>query len=439
MTGAASRTGLRRILAGVGWWDTLVGPGAARPLAITALVDAAGTGLAAVCLPFFAVTVAGIGVGSVALTLSAMGVAELLATVPNGVAAARIGVRRFVVAAKLGEAAVFTGLAFVHGLPGFLVLAVLGGVARAGSSGLNQSLTVAVLGESQRSGALGAIRALRNIGYLLAGGAAAVLLATSSAGALRTALLVNAVSFLVGGAFLLRLRPVDRPTVPDRAAWSVLRDWAYLGMIACAAVFASSLVVLDLALPLWALTHRAIPRPTVAVVTMLNTLLVVLLQYRFSRAVDTVPDAVRGIRRACVLFVAMSLLIAASGWLLTPWAVAALLAAGILLTFAELLESPSWWTISYESAPEGRKTEYLATFDLSWSVVAIVGPAAMAAVVSLDALGWLLYAAVIALATVVGGVLATHRMRRGELTLAARQPGSAPASEAAVRTGGGME
>lgn len=439
MTGAAARTRLRRILVGVGWWDTLVRPGPARPLAITALVDAAGTGLAAVCLPFFAVTVAGIGVGSVALSLSAVGVAELLATVPNGVAAGRVGVRRFVVAAKLGEAAVFTGLAFVHGLAGFLALAVVGGVARAGSSGLNQSLTVAVLGESQRSAALGAIRALRNIGYLLAGGAAAVLLATGSAGALRTALLVNAASFLVGAGLLGRLRPADRPTVPDRAAWSVLRDWTYLGLIACAAVFASSLVVLDLALPLWALTHHGVPRPTVAVVTMLNTLLVVLLQYRFSRAVETVPDAVRGIRRACVLFVAMSALIAVSGWLFTPWAVAVLLAAGILLTFAELLESPSWWTISYESAPEARKTEYLATFDLSWSMVAIVGPAAMAAVVSLDALGWLLYAAAVALATVIGGVLANHRMRSGEPTRAAGQPGAEPAPDAIVGTGGRME
>ena len=59
---------LRRALGAVGWWEVLASPGPTRLLALNSLVDAAGTGLAAVCLPFYAVRVAhlsGIQLGEV--------------------------------------------------------------------------------------------------------------------------------------------------------------------------------------------------------------------------------------------------------------------------------------------------------------------------------------------------------------------------------------
>ena len=75
----------------------------------------------------------------------------------------------------------------------------------------------------------------------------------------------------------------------------------------------------------------------------------------------------------------------------------------------ELLESPSWWTVSFELAPAGRRNEYLAAFDLSWALVAIAGPAAMAGIVALGSAGWVLYGLVLLLAAAGGTVLIRRR------------------------------
>ncbi len=134
MTGASlseppARSVLRRTLASLGWWDALAARGPIRLLAINATTDAAGTGLAAVCLPFYAIKVAGISAAGLALILSIAGACELIAAVPNGAAAGRLGVVRFVTAAKLVQAAVYFVMAFSYGLVALLVIGAVGAVA----------------------------------------------------------------------------------------------------------------------------------------------------------------------------------------------------------------------------------------------------------------------------------------------------------------------
>ena len=403
---------LRRVLDSVGWWGALARRGPTRLLAVNALVDAAGTGLAAVCLPFLAVTVIGLSAAELGLMLTVLGGCELLAAVPNGVLAARVGVWRFSLAAKLVQAAAAALLALAGHLAVALVAAAVVGVARAGASGLNQSLTVSVLGEDHRSGALGAVRALRNIGYLVSGGAGALLLATGQPALLRVALLADAASFVVGAWCVWRLRPRTPPVLPDRNDWSVLRDVRYGALVLCAAVFGSSLVVLDVGLPLWALAHpQSVPAWTIPLVVVVNTALVVLLQYRFSKRAATVRAALRGLRLSALAFAAMAVLVALTARAPTGVAVLLLAAGAVALTVGELTESPSWWTLSYELAPAERKNEYLAAFDLSWAVVGIAGPVAMVLVVSAGAAGWLVYAAVLAAAATAAGLLVGQRAR----------------------------
>src|SRR5437764_13718401 len=60
-----------RLLSSMGWWTALAAQGKQRILGINALVDAAGTGLAAVCLPFFGIVVVHMTPGQFALALSA--------------------------------------------------------------------------------------------------------------------------------------------------------------------------------------------------------------------------------------------------------------------------------------------------------------------------------------------------------------------------------
>jgi MFS family permease len=406
---------VRSLVRSVGWWDAFASPGPIRILAINAVIDSTGTGLALVCLPFFAVRVAGLNARQFALALSTAGICELLAAIPNGAAASRLGIKSFNVLARIVQALAYTLLAFSHGFAMLLPAAALAAIARAGGNGLGQTLTAAAVGE-QRSAALGAIRALRNIGYLLSGLLSTVVLATRSDTGLRLCLLANALSFLAGGCLIARLKlatsAAERPAA-NKVSWLVLRDAQYFGLIAVAGVFTSSLSVLTIGLPLWALRHHQnIPAWTVATVVMINTLLVVVFQFRFSVRLKAIPSAIRGIGYSSLAFVAMAVLIAATAGASTWIAIPMLALAAISLTLGELLESPSWWTLSFELAPAEHRNEYMAAFDLSGASMTIVGPLAMAGIVAIGAPGWLLYGAAMLVTAACGTVIARRRAAR---------------------------
>lgn len=418
---------VRSLVRSVGWWDAFASAGPIRILAINAVIDSTGTGLALVCLPFFAVRVAGLNVRQFALALSTAGICELLAAIPNGAAASRLGIKNFNVLARIVQALAYTLLAFSRGFAMLLPAAALAAIARAGGNGLGQTLTAAAVGE-QRSAALGAIRALRNIGYLLSGLLSTIVLATRSDTGLRLCLLANALSFLAGAYLIARLKlatsAAGQPAA-NKASWLVLRDAQYFGLIAVAGVFTSSLSVLTIGLPLWTLRHHNIPAWTVATVVMINTLLVVVFQFRFSLRLKAIPSAIRGIGYSSLAFVAMAVIIAATARASTWLAIPLLLLAAISLTVGELLESPSWWTLSFELAPAEHRNEYMAAFDLSGASMTIVGPLAMAGIVAIGAPGWLVYAAAMLVTAACGIVIARSR--------AARMPVAVPSQS---RSGG---
>jgi MFS family permease len=403
---------MRRMLTHVGWWDMLASSGPGRVLAVNAIVDAAGTGMAAVCLPFFAITVLKLSPGQFVLALSGAGILELLMTVPAGAIAGRIGIRRYSIISRVGLAVAFCLMALTSSFLPFFTIAVVCGVLRAGVSGLSQAYVAAVVGDEQRSKTLGVTRALRNVGYLVAGGASAALLTVGSGDALRGALVFNGLSFLVSAWCMASLHPQRMVEPPERMDWSVLRDAQYLSLAVLAGLFASSVLVLDIALPLWVLGHHDLPGATVAVVAMLNTAMVVLFQYRFSRDAETVPQSVSMLRWSVLAFMATCGLLIVSGWAGAVLGTAAIITAGIMLTLAEMTESPAWWTLAFEMAPRDLSNEYLAAFDLNEAVLNILGPPLMAFIVGAGTIGWVGYAVVLAGAGVLTQILVKARRSR---------------------------
>jgi MFS family permease len=400
---------LSSIARAVGWWETLATPGPPRLLALNALTGSFGNGLAAVCLPIFAVRVTGVSAERLVTILSVTAVCALLAAVPNGALAGRFGVGRFIVSTKIVQSLLWAAIAFVHGAWPLLVLSALTGLAGGGSGGLAQSVTVATLPGGARAEVLGSVRALRNVGYMVSGSIGSLVLTLGTPWSLRAAMLANAVSYACGAAWM---KPLGRGVVKATRKgtdWGVLRDIPYLALIGCAAVFGSSLVVLDVGLSLWVLRHDQIPRALVGAALVVNTVLVVVLQHRYSARSAKLPQALRSLRRSIVAFAAMALLIACTAHASALAATVLMAAASVALTFGELYESPAWWTVSYELAPADRRDEYLSAFDISSSVVGIAGPVALAGVVALGGLGWVLYAAVFALAGTVALALVARR------------------------------
>lgn len=413
---------LPRILDTLGWWPALRDGGSGRLLASNALLDATGTGLASLCLPFFLIGSLGFGKGELAVALGLLGACELLAAVPNGALAGRFGLKRALLINKIGQAVVYTVVAVAGDFNVVLISCALIGALRAGGSGLNQSLVAAAVGAQDRSGLLGSIRALRNIGYLVSGSIGGVLLATESQAALRAALITNALSY-VYGAWCVRRVPVEGGAASpgERINFQVLRDVQYLALVLAAAMFGSSIVILDIGLPLWALQNPEIPRWTVAGVLCVNTAMVVILQYRVSQRVSDVTSALAGLRTSTFAFCTMAITIAVTALVSRPLAVVLMFAAAVLLTIGEMFESSSWWTISFELSPENRRSEYLAAFDLCWGIVSVLGPSLMAAVVAFGTRGWLAYGA----ALLIVSLAAQSIVKRRQVILE-RSPASAP-------------
>ncbi|MFC1417842.1 MFS transporter [Streptacidiphilus cavernicola] len=396
----------------LGWWDVLAKPGTSRLLGVNGLVDAAGMGLSVICLPFYFVQVAGFSNAQLAVVLTAGGVTELLVAVPAGALAGRFGLRPYSVFTRVGRAAGYLGLVLTHDFTALLVLSVLLGALRAGNNGLMQSLVAAAV-PGDRTGMFAAIRALRNIGYLVSGSVGAVLLSTGSGSTVVAGLLVNAVTYAVGAALVSRVpaapAAAQEPTGFD---WSVLRDLDYLGLITSSAVFTSSLLVLSVALPLWVLRIGGVPEWTVGVVVVINTAMVILLQHRCSQGAKTLAGSLRSLRISLAGFAGMAALFCLSAVHNAVLATVAVLLAGALLTVGELFEGPAWWTISFELAPPERNKHYLAAFDLNMALVNVGGPTLFVVMVQAEWVGWALYAALLAAATVLAHLLVARRSRR---------------------------
>ena len=148
---------------------------AGRTLAIGAGIDSLGTGMFFASFALYFVGVVGIAATEVALAATIAGAVALLAPVPLGRLADRLGTGRFYVALLLLRGLGYGCFAFVTDFKGFLLLTVLLTAADRSSSPIQQAVVTAVIGGQDRTRTMASIRAVRNIGltvgFLLAGAA----------------------------------------------------------------------------------------------------------------------------------------------------------------------------------------------------------------------------------------------------------------------------
>jgi MFS family permease len=158
----------------------------------------------------------------VALLFVAVWSPAVLLAGPAGLLTDRFDTRRVLLAVSLAQAAVAVGLAFVSGTVSIIVLAGLLGIGFALAQPAEFALVPAVAGEARLAVANGRVETARYVGFTvgpLAGGALA------AAGGMRTAMLVNALTFLVVAvaAAVVRAprgRRATEPEIRERRAWA---------------------------------------------------------------------------------------------------------------------------------------------------------------------------------------------------------------------------
>jgi len=393
------------------------GPGVRRAtvtFVAATLVDAVGTGCFLAGSAIFFTRQVGLTPGQVGFGLSLSAGIGLLATIPVGRLADRLGAKRVLVVLLLLRAIGFLGYATVASFPAFVAVSALLGLAEKPTSPVQQALIAEVVTVEQRQRLLALTRAVRNMGF--GGGAllTGLLLIPGFPLGLTAIVAVNAVSFLVSAVVMTGVRAAPGGTVAtiSRRTWR-LRDARYLRLTAVNGVLTLHMSLLSTAVPLWILHSTNLPAQVIPALVLLNTVLAVVLQVPVAGLVRTDTHARRMLGMAGSALAVCCLLLGTLPRLGLVAAMAAVVSAMLALTVAELTQAAGGWDLSFRLAEGSRRGQYLSVFSLGVTMQTIVGPWLLTSVViTIGPPGWVALAGALAITGVLAHTVA-RRPRRG--------------------------
>ncbi|MFB7982323.1 MFS transporter [Streptomyces vinaceus] len=388
----------------------------------TGLSDAVGLGMYLSLSVLFFHKAVELPNAEIGLVLGIAGITSLLGAMPIARAAERFGTRTVLTALFLVRAAAFLALAVSSSFVSALLASAVAGVLSRGISPLIESGLIARASNEEAVGALARLRSLRNAGMAAGALPSGAAIAIDEAWAYRAVMVLSAVLFIGCAAVCRTLGEGGRPAgaAPGPSRGSVLRDRAFLRITVLYGALTMSALVLGLGVPLWVVQQTQAPAWTVTLVQVLNTAVVVALQVRISKGSDDFRTARRMMRRGGLLSALAAGVVPLTAFGDATTNLALVVAAALLFSLGELYIMSGATGVALLHIPEGRKTGYLAAFNLGFAVTTVVGPPLITTSVGWGGwswLGWALYF------TTVGLV-------------AMRVPQPAPAAGKAAQTAG---
>ncbi|MFJ7587372.1 MFS transporter [Streptomyces sp. NPDC097617] len=415
----------------------------ARIMLLTQALDRAGTGVWAASSVLYFTFVVGLDAGQLGLLLGAAGVAGIAGSPLAGHLADRFRVRTLLIGCHLIRLGALCVLLVVTDFRALLLLFAVTHLGDRAAKTLEMLFATRVAGE-RRATYQALSRSSANAGYALGAGLAAIGLAIGTRGAYHVLILANALSFLAAAALVWRTREpsghgrvsaaarsgeVEPGTAAATVAPGPWRDRGYLRFVLLDIPMNLDDSILGVGLPLWLVGHTAAPHALIPAFLVINTVLVVALQLRVTARV---PDARRA-AGAVALYGLMTL--ACCAFLATApsggarAASAALLAAAVLATAAELMRSVSSWELAVSLAPRQARASYLGVAGMAQSVQKSAGPLLLTgAVMAAGPAGWLALGAGVAGLSLVQRRASLRRLDRMGVT----GPAPAPAAPAAT-------
>jgi MFS family permease len=361
-------------------------------LLVNTLVGCVGFGLYTAISVIYFSTFADVSVVQVGLGFSLTASVWIVAANPVGRLVDRVGPREMTIGSGAVQGLMLVGLPLINGFTPFLIFMCTLGIAERAASISREALLAQVVDEKRRMTTAARSRSIANIGITLGNMLAAIALAVHS----RTAFVVLLMAY---AALTLAVSVVSLqyPRVPGRrdtvrsGPRGLLRDPPFLAVGVLSGLIAIFDTVLVIGLPLWITHHTKAPATVFPGLMITNTLLVIFLQVRAARGVETVRSARRALVQgslaagaACAVF---GLTVLTESGLIT----AALLVGGVLvLTAGELRASAADWALRFELAHPEAQGEYGAIHSLGSTMRSICGPAMVTYVLEVwTGRGWL--------------------------------------------------
>ncbi|MET9323160.1 MFS transporter [Streptomyces sp. NPDC003038] len=358
----------------------------------TGLSDAVGLGMYLSLSVLFFDKAVDLPNAQIGLVLGVAGITSLLGAMPIARAAERFGTRTVLTVLFLVRAAAFLALSLSHSFVAALLASAVAGILSRGISPLIESGLIARATNEEAVGALARLRSLRNAGMAAGALPSGAAIAIGEPWAYRGVMVLSAVLF-IGCALVCRTFGDAGHTAgtaqgqPSRA--SVLRDRVFLRITALYGALTMSALVLGLGVPLWVVQQTQAPAWTVTLIQVLNTALVVVLQVRVSKGSENLGTARRMMRRGGLLSALAAVLVPLTALGGAGTDLALVVAAALLFSLGELYIISGTTGAALLHIPEGRKTGYLAAFNLGFAVTTVVGPPLITASVGWAVWGWL--------------------------------------------------
>jgi MFS family permease len=337
---------------------------------------------------------------SVGVGLSIAGIAGTVATPISGVLIDRFGPRYVGASVHLVSAGAFMAYLLVGSYWEFLVVVILSQTCERMFRPAKTSLAAALANGGDRVRLLAIHRALRNVGYGIGGGVAAVALAIGSNEAYVVLIVGNALSYLITATLLSRLKVEDEPILSaspeDKVGYmTVLRNRHYMALSGLNMLFLLHSSVLQIGLPLWIVRETNAPAALAAALFTFNTVVVVGLQVWAAQISEGVDAAARAYLLSGVALVGSCAAFAAASAVGTVTAIVVLVMAVFLLSVGEVLATVGEWGVSIGLAPERGQGRYLAVFSTGSAAQLVFGPLLITAlIVNLSALTWAVFASI---------------------------------------------
>ena len=363
--------------------------GPRRVYGLATLVNTVGFGLIMTSSVLYFTRIVHLSTRQVGLGLTVAGLIGLAASVPIGDLADRHDPRQVVRMTMLVQCLATFGYLIIHSFIGFLVVATVDMLGMNASQSAGGALLWRVGGDDATT-FRSTERAISNVGISLgaAGCAAAVQIATP--GAYRALIIGNALSFLAAwlvAGRLPRYEPLPRPA--DGRRWAALADPPFVVYVLHNAAMSLQYFVLMLLLPLWVVDHTAAPRWSVGLYLLINTVMVVLLQVRVGKNVQTITQGGAALRRAGLLFlISCSAIGLAAG--LPGWAALIVLIIAVgWHTVGELSHASASFALDFGMAPAHAQGQYQGLAGLGMGAGAAAAPVALIGLcLSCGVAGW---------------------------------------------------
>ncbi|WP_162292977.1 MFS transporter [Actinophytocola xinjiangensis] len=383
-------------------------PGVQPSLVVQTFTYSVGTGFYAAGSAIFFTVYAGLPAGQIALGVTASAFAVFVLRIPVGLLCDRLGGRATWRLGALLQGVLFSIYPFVHGFASFLIVIIAAGIAATvGNAGKGRYIGE-VIARQSRVRVNAYLRSIVNIGLALGTVSVGALTQVSSPRILVVIVLMNALTFYLDVLFLtIFIKPAPRRTeagkkTPGRR--SALADRPFVALSALSGVFILSDLLLTTVIPLWILQATQIQQTMIPIILILNMAMVIVLQARVGKGVETISDSARRQRRAGILLAVSCALIPISSHTAGVWTWMVILGAVAIITQAEMYTAVSGWGLSYGLSPQERLGEYLGVFASGSQIALIVGPAVLIPLVTATPLGWYVLSALF----LVAGLTSVH-------------------------------